>query len=436
MKDIQELQCIICYDVFDHPVTLYCGHTFCKPCILAFLAKSSKCPSCKTELFQSHNLMVDQSLEKIIKKIHDKTDENYQNSSTVKTFTDEEVNTFLDQMKDKFENNEQAFQMIHQAHKKTNSVIPSQNSISTCFSISLKKNKVSDNKLLSYKVTHEKIKTMCFKISRFQSIIPEFFPEYNHCFTIEYKYSSELFEKLMSSKKMVCVLPKEHIFDVKEGYLFEFQHVVFFKSNFVKIQAKCLGTIKIENVFLYNFVLNMDNLSKFEPKPDKVKLYYVEALLEKKSHYQMNLQTNLTFQSIEAKMIYFLLKLQKKNQNYYDEIVSQYNCSVVDQHLSISYKEDAERFLNVLINLLFVEIYFKKDIFLKNDLRQKLAFVEDFLNKTRPSSDPLFVICHNEFVAHQWAVVLTLLFFVMIALHISLQAIYGFDRKFMNINQV
>ncbi|XP_073687274.1 E3 ubiquitin-protein ligase TRIM21 [Garra rufa] len=44
------VQCSICLDVFTHPVSLPCGHTFCQSCILAqwTASGSSHCPKCST----------------------------------------------------------------------------------------------------------------------------------------------------------------------------------------------------------------------------------------------------------------------------------------------------------------------------------------------------------------------------------------------------
>ncbi|KAL1248921.1 hypothetical protein QQF64_022239 [Cirrhinus molitorella] len=43
-------QCSVCLDVFTHPVSLPCGHTFCQSCILAqwTASGSSHCPKCST----------------------------------------------------------------------------------------------------------------------------------------------------------------------------------------------------------------------------------------------------------------------------------------------------------------------------------------------------------------------------------------------------
>lgn len=42
------LYCVICRDIFDDPVRLQCGHTFCKRCIVEWAKMKSGCPICRS----------------------------------------------------------------------------------------------------------------------------------------------------------------------------------------------------------------------------------------------------------------------------------------------------------------------------------------------------------------------------------------------------
>lgn len=43
----EDLQCIICMDVYVDPVNLTCGHSFCRGCILDLVRSKPSCPTCK-----------------------------------------------------------------------------------------------------------------------------------------------------------------------------------------------------------------------------------------------------------------------------------------------------------------------------------------------------------------------------------------------------
>ena len=43
-KRTKQLECIICFDIFDDPITLPCGHTFCRQCVLCVFNR--KCALC------------------------------------------------------------------------------------------------------------------------------------------------------------------------------------------------------------------------------------------------------------------------------------------------------------------------------------------------------------------------------------------------------
>ncbi|KAJ1816362.1 E3 ubiquitin ligase, partial [Coemansia sp. RSA 2599] len=48
----EALQCTICIETFSSPHTLSCGHTFCKECLVQWLAVSMMCPTCRAPVDQ------------------------------------------------------------------------------------------------------------------------------------------------------------------------------------------------------------------------------------------------------------------------------------------------------------------------------------------------------------------------------------------------
>ena len=49
---VESLECTVCLSVFVCPVTLACGHTFCRDCSEDALnrGRSSQCPLCRREI--------------------------------------------------------------------------------------------------------------------------------------------------------------------------------------------------------------------------------------------------------------------------------------------------------------------------------------------------------------------------------------------------
>lgn len=46
-------ECVICQEIFIEPVTLPCGHSFCRPCIKKSLSVKPLCPTCRTPMIGS-----------------------------------------------------------------------------------------------------------------------------------------------------------------------------------------------------------------------------------------------------------------------------------------------------------------------------------------------------------------------------------------------
>ncbi len=60
----EELQCLICQDLFTDPVSTPCGHNFCKSCLNQCWDSSQtyKCPSCKETFSEKPDLKINTAL--------------------------------------------------------------------------------------------------------------------------------------------------------------------------------------------------------------------------------------------------------------------------------------------------------------------------------------------------------------------------------------
>ncbi|XP_078422390.1 zinc-binding protein A33-like [Cetorhinus maximus] len=65
----QEVNCPICLDFFDDPVSLQCGHNFCRSCITRCWAQGERnpCPECREE-FPDRKLTVNRNLARLAEK--------------------------------------------------------------------------------------------------------------------------------------------------------------------------------------------------------------------------------------------------------------------------------------------------------------------------------------------------------------------------------
>ncbi|XP_065141197.1 E3 ubiquitin/ISG15 ligase TRIM25-like isoform X2 [Paramisgurnus dabryanus] len=73
----QELQCIICLDVFNDPVSTPCGHNFCKICLNTYWDNSEDCmyPNCKETFEKRPELKINTTLRNLVDEHKKKTEE-------------------------------------------------------------------------------------------------------------------------------------------------------------------------------------------------------------------------------------------------------------------------------------------------------------------------------------------------------------------------
>ena len=72
--------CPITQEIFEHPVTLRCGHTFSKTSLMRWMAKNPCCPTCRKSQFifdfneeMRVNKVVENAVEFLTKRMNDKT---------------------------------------------------------------------------------------------------------------------------------------------------------------------------------------------------------------------------------------------------------------------------------------------------------------------------------------------------------------------------
>jgi hypothetical protein len=58
-------KCSICFDVFREPITMTCGHSFCRSCLLSWHDRNRDCPICRQELSPPSSWNINYEMAKI-----------------------------------------------------------------------------------------------------------------------------------------------------------------------------------------------------------------------------------------------------------------------------------------------------------------------------------------------------------------------------------
>ncbi|XP_058627388.1 E3 ubiquitin-protein ligase TRIM39-like [Onychostoma macrolepis] len=71
----EELQCPVCLDLFTNPVTIPCGHSFCKSCLNQCWDKSEDCycPLCKEKFSKRPDLKINTALRQVVQLFKEKS---------------------------------------------------------------------------------------------------------------------------------------------------------------------------------------------------------------------------------------------------------------------------------------------------------------------------------------------------------------------------
>ncbi|XP_041652617.1 E3 ubiquitin-protein ligase TRIM21-like [Cheilinus undulatus] len=75
-----QFRCSICLDVFTNPVTIPCGHNFCKTCITRYGATSNECPNCRGVFYQRLELRVNTVLSEMAAQFKKSSKQNARSS--------------------------------------------------------------------------------------------------------------------------------------------------------------------------------------------------------------------------------------------------------------------------------------------------------------------------------------------------------------------
>lgn len=338
----EELTCIVCYEIFNDPVSIPCGHTFCRDCIEETIRRSQKCPLCFCPFFNNINFKTNITLKKIIEKLKEKNiDEAKKNEKTEikeeKIPEKKQKKTETPEKKEEKKEEEQKYEQL-----------------------------------------------LGFQLSK----ISPFFKGTLYKIKIENHYNRTLFTELSKNNIFIAYYTK----DDKTAVKFNLKLIESFSSKFITLIAICLGKIKIKSFqeisfknnpyFLENnllvkdeeFLLTKINYLNF----DKISADFLEIFSEE-------------LKVIDKKAAFFYNKLKLYNDNEYRILGHRHKVFIVNGKFSLDYKINLDDYIDFLSSALNFSNKKKLVLFRSDDPELKIKMIYDFLKDLSREYNAVFI---------------------------------------------
>jgi hypothetical protein len=436
MEELDEIKCIICFEIFDRPVSLYCGHTFCNDCILAHFEKSPKCPVCKFTILNSHDLQINKVLDGMIKTRVLKATNN-ESLCAKKPFnepslfrSDGLIGTLNDLGDEKLLSVDQRKQ-IKQLANKIREISERRFQITPVYSVIFNSEK-NDNAFID-KIKYEKeliqMDQFCFQLAnRTQDFY--YVPQSIHTLNLLFTNTDDLFTSLMADKYFI-VVPGGDILEATSGILFKFTKMNYYSDTNINVTAVCICPLFHGTVFLLDTGKHYDFLSAVEHDPEELEIHWMRASTYIAKNFEMDDKTVKLFQAINFKFLHFLHRLKDNNREMFEKLTEHHNFTITDQKLSIDYLTDTERYIKLLFSLLRIPEQIKRKFSPDTDPLKKLKAIKQFLDKSRPYSDPVYIINYcpdmqTRKQIHQsalWLIFMTLIYSILMV-HFNINFIF------------
>ena len=147
--------------------------------------------------------------------------------------------------------------------------------------------------------------------------------------------------------------------------------------------------------------------------------------------FHLDEQTRRLFQSINQKILHFLHRLKENNKEMFEKLAEYYNFTITDKQLSINYATHTEDYIVFVFSLLRIPEAIKQELSLDVNPLKKLRAIKQFLDRTRPYSDPIYVINYcpdieTRKVIHRYALfaVFSILVYSIIMVHFNISFIF------------
>ena len=371
MDPVDDLTCTICSSIFEKPVTVICGHTFCEVCIVAALRTLPKCPICGYPSLGFQKLNTNIAIQSLI-DWHTKENPELIGRKSKIIKKEESIKTsILDEITDG---------EVLEILKK-------------------------DINFTTIQYANKTIKCIGFRLSKREKF--RYFPGTSYLLEIDYSHSDELFKLLVPDHHFIGYNhPKTASNKIKLGYLFLIEKIASFSLKTVSLVAKCKSQIfEIEKSSL-NFTDHKEIVKMVNDKSELILLDFIcgkELQLIQPDWIQSSCVRKLTH--IEKKICNFINILKDTNEFIAEDFIKRYSANSFGSKFSIDWKKDVHAFLNTVISMLNIPMNHKRVISKNYNFVLRTNLLYDFMNSASFESDPIFFLNYdlNNNISNFWA---------------------------------
>ena len=393
--NFDDLKCIICLDLFEQPVSLYCGHSFCKHCIQRHLQKIPKCPMCKYPILGFQEFKINIAIQKIVEKI------SQNNNLTRKPTADEPVldpeskpeETEINEEKfypessqeilksDRFDNEAEA--LLSGQEKKEDS-----DASSEFYALLAKDLKLRNQSQIFIESSRKQIKCIGFEVVTNRLY---YFPETLYKVKLRYRQSDELFKAMLPDHHFIGIVQAKKD-KPKLASLFQLISISGFAYDFVEVVARCKSRIEIEFINAIDFSDNEEFLRKYQYGGEAIHFEYVCGIESTYEAPQLDEALQRRFEDIDMKLAYYLNLINTNNAQIYDIIHLRYNIDSYQEKLSVDWKTDTHKYLCIVVSMLNIPDSHKEIAYFSNDVGTIVRIIHQYLKGATPENDPIFFI--------------------------------------------
>jgi hypothetical protein len=424
-----DLKCIICLDLFEQPVSLYCGHSFCKYCIQKHLQKTPKCPLCKYPILGFQEFKVNIAIQKIVEKIS-------QDNSLARKHHDDEP-TAEPKPKDQVIREEKLYP---ESTKEISSTQFEDRETDALLGGEGRRESIDDSsefyaqldrslKLKTQSATFVESSRRQIKCIGFEMMSKTlcFFPETLYKVKLKYRHSDELFKAMLPDHHFVGIVPAKKDYP-KLASLFQLISISGFAYDYVEVVARCKSRIEIEFINTIDFAENDDFLRKYQHNGEAIHFEYVCGIESTFKAPELDSHLQRRLEDIDMKLAYYLHMININNAQIYDIIHLRYNIDSYQEKLSVDWKTDTYKYLCIAVSMLNIPDKYKEIAYFSKDIEAIVRIIHEYLKGATPENDPIFFI--NYGAKNQVSNVWTNLG-VLIAVVIFIMSVYYPKIKFL-----